>query len=295
MRYTNVSELVTSLGGSSYEAAYLGYISFFEGLASASTRHSCELVPECWAPLVRWLGHDVLTTANRFGEVDDILWMSAYDNATDKRRILEISSACRPELVHALYLADTRWPCPLRHATTRRDVVPVTNNASFFADEITAFRRMVIEWVDTSNFMNWSSTVIFVPCAATKPYPAPMHTAVRAAVGNAPDICVVSGVIGVAPEQLWAKMPNYDSGLPNLWRAMEAVEWYLSTKKAYSRAIIYSDFYAPAIEAGIARVTEARRPLVKNLFPGTGILDTYANLMSPENIMRLQAALGGAW
>lgn len=70
-------------------------------------------------------------------------------------------------------------------------------------------------------------------------------------------MAVVTGVLGVVPEEMWKAMPNYDSGVPNRWRVMEAVEDYFYWTN-YEHVIVYSDFYSEAISIGLRAFHRSR-------------------------------------
>ena len=274
-------------GGSSYAHEYDEYLNFFRMLGHAREQVVCDNVPMQWAPLILWLGHKVDTTlSNRFEQWSGTMaWDQAYALAGDKRRVVEVSSTLRPELVHALYCADTEWPCPLHKREVRVDF-PVTCNGSFFRAEVQEFRALL------RSYKPERRKAILVPCAADKPYPAAMHKAVAARRDSMPDakdweIIIATGVLGLIPETLWGQAPLYDSGLPNVDRVMQTVSWYF-TRHKYERIVVYSDFYAYAIRLGLLCV--ARRPRAEFLF-GYEYRDTYENTNLLEHLDRLEIAL----
>lgn len=276
---------------STYSHEYDGYLAFFAMLGHATDAVQCWNVPASWAPLVAYLGHDVKSVRRHHGpgwDCESVDWLAAYKAAFDEvsgdpRRVVEISSTCRPELVHALYLVDTAWPCVFRVRGASPHCIPVTCNGSFFRDEIREFRSMLRAY--EPRYRN----VVLVPCAADKPYPAPVHVAVREIIGHRPFyIAVATGVLGLVPDSEWDSMPLYDSGIPNLHRVEDTVSWYF-TRHDHARIVVFSDFYAHAIANGLSRVRGLGADVTYIL--GNHYRDTYENLLLPEHLNALDRAI----
>lgn len=285
----------------SYAHEYDGYLAFFRLLGHSSVRYGCHHVPMSWAPFIRYLGHNVLSTSTRYS-IPGLDWLEAWNNSNDKRHVVEIASTTRPELVHGLYLADTEWPVPLRANVSFLQKFPVTNNGSFFRAEVEAFRRRLRAWEKPEEIVR----AVVVPCAAEKPYPAALHRAVLERVGRLADaakwhLIIATGVLGLAPQELWSCAPSYDSGLPNLDRVTQTTAWYF-TRHRYERVVVFSDFYAYAFRHGMLRAfpesgtvttlaaQSHRRPKVEYLF-GHNYRDTYENVQLVEHLDRLENAL----
>lgn len=289
MRTYDCRDLIRHTAGAEYEREYDEYIAFFRMLATSAVVVSCSNVPRCWAPFVRYLGHAVETVDVRFGSADFLEWESAYDKAPDKRRVVEMASAARPELVHALYYADTEWPCPLLVREAPAPSFPVTVNASFYRPEVRDFQRRL------QSYMPSCKRAVLVPCSAAKPYPSALHVAVGKLIvrhgGAEPwDLIVVSGTLGLAPEELWPHAPQYDAGLPNHARVEQVVRWYFTTHR-YERVVCFSDFYGHSIHAALERVPKSARPDRVDYVLGYHWRDTYENLMLPEHMMALAEVL----
>lgn len=291
-----------------YAHTYDGVLALFKMLATTPRRLSIVGAPEVWRPLLLTMGHDIANGDRyvwTFPE-DKLDWVSYYRNAPDSRAALEHACSCRPELVDALYQWDTEW----RHTTTvgyptvawRPTGLRVTCNSSFFRPEILAYLGTTLpEWVAQKAHQPWSygtpdSVAIIVPCAAAKPYPAPMHTAVIDAAKRATkapfELFVATGVLGVIPQTLWGEAPEYDSGLPNSQRVQEVVaRVFQRIGPRYRGIVVYSDFYAVDIAAGL---TAAGVPgdRVRYVFPPVR-RDRYENLMDSRNLAQLEQTIAG--
>ena len=128
---------------------------------------------------------------------------------------------------------------------------------------------------------------VLVPCAADKPYPAPMHTAVRKNIPENYDIIIATGVLGLVPESRWDTMPLYDSGMPYEWRLMKTVNWFFSKYVTYyDTVVVYSDFYSAAINIGFSMSAFPRKN-VYFVFP-PGYYAEYQDLLSEENLGKLK-------
>lgn len=283
----NCSTLIKSKQGEAYCHEYDNYLNFFHMLACSDTQITCKNVPQCWIPFVAYLGHKVVSIKNRW-DCDNTCWDNFYNDSKDKRRVVEIASSCRPELVHALYCADTEWPCLLKEKHEHQKEFLVTCNASFFRPEVEHYRKEIL-----GKFIAPKQKAVIVPCAASKPYPAPLHKEVKKVLQRAvpyPDqwhIITATGVLGLIPEELWKDMPHYDSGLPNILRCAQTVAWYF-TKHRYTHICIYSDFYAYAVRLGL---DEANWEGYRRFVMGIHYRDTYSNLMLKEHLQDLEEAL----
>lgn len=278
-------ELILGKEREGYAHEYDSWLTMFRLLAFAEEPIECANVPSCWVPFILWLGHEV-ANVKRVGHGDwdfELLdWRKAYEKATDKRRIVEIASTCRPELVHALYCADTEWPCNTRLASEPLfDAFTVTCNGSFFRREIQEYRELLHGYVPSLR------RAVICPCSAEKPYPASLHRAIRKVIPDDWQIIVATGVLGLAPDDLWGKMPEYDSGLPYIERVADTVAWYFS-RHEYEHVVVYSDFYAYAVRKGFRDVATPRIPRTIDYILGNHYRDTYENLLLPEHLHALE-------
>lgn len=270
-----------------YSHEYERYLDFFKHLAHSPVVLEVTGAPACWIPLIRWLGHRPLASPRVVWPEDAATdWMKFYDSFEDKRRAVEISTECRPELVHGLFLADTEWSTPLV-AHGHKQSFMVTGNGSLYRPEILHYIDQLREFIPKPG------NAVLCPCAADKPYPADLHKHVlriieRLFVPKDWHIIVATGVLGLVPQELWPKMPWYDSGLPYQHRVSSIVAWYFTTH-VYRRVVVYSDFYAEAISIGMSRVPLERRPKVTYIF-GNHYRTEYANLLLHEHLLRLEAA-----
>jgi len=152
-----------------------------------------------------------------------------------------------------------------------------------------------------NNYKPTKKNVVLVPCAADKPYPSPLHRAVKNLLPSDDwYIACVTGVLGIVPEDLWPIMPHYDSGIPNRWRVMQMVKEYFGEFR-HDRIVVYSDFYSEAIKAGLDALA-SRQPLDLDIYltgPTHRVdyvipVEFYANyldLMDPGYLNKLDAAI----
>ena len=282
-RRVDCADLIKQVVGHGYAHEYDDYLALFRTLAQTDELYLCVNVPASWGPFIRWLGHQVESVKRVEGwDGETIEWCKAYVEAKDKRRIVEIASTVRPELVHALYCADTEWSCPLR-AKTNLLGFPITCNGSFFRDEVLGYKQKLNAFKPTKR------RAVIVPCAAEKPYPSPLHSAVLDRIDTEQwHVIVATGVLGLVPQELWPEAPHYDSGLPNLFRCSITAQWFFS-KFQYEAVVVYSDFYAYAFKQGLDRA--ARRPGWVSYVLGNYYRDTYENLLLEEHLMSLEFAV----
>lgn len=282
----DLSKFVKGYIGEHYAHEYDEKLAMFKMLAYADSPRRLVNVPSCWAPFVTYLGHvveSVKPVKEHGWEFEDMDWMGAYEDATysnDPRRVVEVASTCRPELVHALYCADTEWPCLLRKHVAKKKF-PVTCNGSFFRPEIAEYRELLHDYQPTKRL------AVITSCSAEKPYPAGIHRAIKKVLpSDRWQIIVATGVLGLIPDDLWDRAPEYDSGLPNFERVIDTVAWYF-TKHKYHGLVAYSDFYSYAVERGL---NQSAVILPVDYLHGNTFRDTYENLVLPEHLHRLEVA-----
>jgi hypothetical protein len=278
-----------------YEDRYGQYLDFFKSIAEDNIDVvTVARPPWSWVPLLSYLKCDVVLPIHTFESCSIVrraLWHSTSPVtglvAVEKlsRTAVEVFCAFRPELVDALYKIDCQWniaPNRKTHYAVKSvcDEFLVTNNASFFRHEVFDFGKVL----DT--YMPTKKNVLLVPCAADKPYPAPLH---RACLGIMPDdfyLANATGVLGIVPQDLWSVMPYYDSGIPNQWRLYEIAKKYF-TRYRHDRVVVYCDFYAHVLYE-VWNSTDMCSRIDFVLSPEK--YDNYENLLSPENLAKLKAA-----
>jgi predicted RNA-binding protein len=220
------------------------------------------------------MGHSVKEVVTWFEE-DLIVWPEKID----ARRKVEIASTCRPELVHALYLWDTDWG--RTRTVSLSNGFNVTCNGSFYRKEVLDYIYALHKWIPSYDVKN--TVVVICPCAADKPYPAPLHVDIKRYCPEA-YLIVCTGVLGLIPESLWSIAPNYDSGLPNYVRVEEEVQHYFAWK-THSHLIIYSDHYRHAF---IKAAKSVGQKCIFFPLLGKESLSGYMPLRSEENLTALK-------
>jgi predicted RNA-binding protein len=251
--------------------------------------HHC---PWSWVPLLQWLNIDVDIDSCRFvfpqcAAAHAILFSSQTKLS---RHLVEVACSLRPETIDALYKVDRQWPIPAARRQISQPAEPggflVTNNASFDRQEIIDYEKVLASYTPVKR------QVVLVPCAAIKPYPSPLHLAVLRcvlAVGKVQStyLAVVTGVLGIIPQELWEVAPPYDSGIPNRWRVQQSVREYFR-RFQHDRVIVYADFYSEAIKAGLDSIGQKASYVLEVKFR-----QDYENLLSTDNISRLIKTLEG--
>lgn len=267
--------------GRTYEHEYNGWLSIFRQVAEDENPVVVN-PPRSWVSLLYYLGAQIDGQfRHQFREDDYVGLAMANVNLAEAsgrlRELVERDSALRPELVDALYKSDMEWRTVGRRHTVQREF-KVTCNGSFFRPEVLDY----FNWWK-ANARQVHRKAVIVPCAADKPYPAPLHRAVLDLIAHKEelyDVFIATGVLGLVPEWAWDQMPLYDSGLPNEWRVMQAVNDFFFLHK-YDRVVVYSDFYGNAIRAGLTLAGQGWVWPVANIYQGD-----YLDLRS-ENCLRL--------
>lgn len=281
-----------------YEDRYGQYLAFFKEIAECDPYVQIEAsdVPWSWVPLLLYLRCKVARPVFKFPScyiARRALWTGQtattglVDCLTLDRSAVEMFCGARPELVDALYKIDMQWNVHEDRIFpyTREKEFVVATNGAFFRREVRDFITLL------DGYKPSKRNVVLCPCAADKPYPAPLHTTIQARL---PDdsfyVAVATGVLGIVPEDLWSYMPHYDSGLPNEWRLMRRARAYFR-QHPHSRIVVYCDFYSLALaDAFIA--TLPGRPEIDFVFPVQEYPD-YVDLMADENLAKLEAVLKG--
>lgn len=271
--------------GVTYENTYGAWLEIFRHVAETSDKRELYDVPASWAPFLYYLGATIKTTRTHFPEdkLTDFLPLDleVAEARGMLRELVEVYSALRPELVDALYKSDVEWyTVGRRHRD--KTAFKVTCNGSFFRPEVMRYLRETLP-----SYRQTKRKCVIVPCAADKPYPAPLHAAVRENITDEYEIIVASGVLGLVPESLWGRAPDYDSGLPYEWRVMQSVLEFFDEHR-YDRVLVYSEYNALAIKKGL-RDANLGPPTVVFLFQPR-YYDAYENLLDPKHLARLKEA-----
>lgn len=272
--------------GVRYEDTYGAWLSVFKMLAESRDKYDVTSCPRSWASLVYYLGNEVLSVRDYFA-TDPIArctpeLLQHFEAAGLLRSVIENHATLRPELVDALYKVDMEWGSVLRLQRVSEGYTPdpmilVTSNSSFFRPEFLHYLDKVLP-----RFHQTKKKCVIVPCAADKPYPAPLHLAVRSNIPDDYEIIIATGVLGLVPESLWPKMPLYDSGMPNQWRCMLTVEKFFQMYH-FTNIVVYSDFYASAVCRGLHRV-----PASVGYVFGVEENMPYQDLLSEKNLAELK-------
>lgn len=271
--------------GKRYEDTYGGWLALLKYVAEAG---GCGMsdAPMSWYPFIRYLGGEVDTLRREFPE-DSVVPTDIRDLVQQEiqrgrlRELVEHYSTLRPELADALYKSDVEWKTKFRMHSLR-ETFNVTCNGSFYRPEVIAYKKLIEAYVPPEHVTG----CVIVPCAADKPYPAPLHRTIQAFLPKDFQLIVATGVLGVVPEDLWNKMPEYDSGIPNKWRVMKAVEWFFTKHSdRYQSVLVYSDFYNEAIERGLEGAHVRFAALINEWSTD------YIDLMEPGRLQLLKDAL----
>ena len=268
-----------------YEDQYGHWLAFFQHLAESDVPLTLSNVPGSWSVLSKYLGHQVLSTYEKWPTCSVVLAMNpsyAASYAGDLRLLVEATTVFRPELVDALWKCDMQWrtrPVDTRSVLGASDDIVITNNGSYHRPEIKQYFAHLDAYVPTKK------NVVLVPCAADKPYPAPVH---RAVLDRMPDtfyLANLTGVLGVVPQDLWPVMPRYDSGIPNEWRLLNVVRSYFARNRP-DIVVVYADYYSIALK-------EALRDLPSVTVHWVNPVQFYADyldLLEPQRLLSLERA-----
>jgi hypothetical protein len=282
--------------GDTYEDRYGGYLHVFEQVATTPPDVPVLVVnaPSSWIPLLCYLGAECHGSQNFFEHdvyVHRVLACSSngiVGNAQrfrQDRTLVEVLCGFRPECVDALWKVDREWATPFGRGDYRqsREFI-VTTNAAFSRKEVQTYLARLRTFVPPKG----KTACVIVPCAADKPYPSPLHTAVKNLFPSKSwYLAIATGVLGIVPEMLWDEMPYYDSGIPNRWRVFQETLTYFS-RTNHAGVMVYSDFYCGAISLGLQRAGTYHVPL----FPAyVEDVPGYEPLLSEGNLERLRDAM----
>lgn len=296
MEEVNLTELPS---GRSYEDCYQGYMRVFQRIALSKEERVVVIAPPwSWVPLLLHLWCTVVSPRHVFQHCPVVAGalansLEGFDggviepNAVKNfdRTLVEVLVSFRPECADALWKCDMQWSCRARvRDYAKVDEFIVTTNGAFYRPEVLQFLSALRQYVPTKR------KVLLVPCAADKPYPAPLHEACLRLLPDDFYLMNVTGVLGLVPQDLWRQMPHYDSGIPNQWRVFRRVARYFR-QFPHDRVVVYCDFYNLAIKAGFDVIYKSDLP--EFIFPARFYHD-YLDLLNPERLDQLAEALRGS-
>lgn len=273
--------------GACYEDRYQGYLKVFERIASVPKQEQVlvDAPPYSWVPLLRHLNCNISQPRIVFDHCKFIPPVLEHSTADIDRTAVEVLCGFRPETSDALWKIDVGQYSQRRVRQYPKDKeLIVTTNGAFHRPEVMEFRSKLYQYVPTKK------KVVLVPCAADKPYPAPMHQKVLDMMPDDFYMMNVTGVLGLIPQDLWPDMPHYDSGIPNRWRVVEQVSRYFSIFR-HDHIISYCDFYNEAIYAGLRLMPHSQSVYFVN---EVQFYYDYLDLMAPERLERLKDAFDAA-
>lgn len=309
--------LATLPEGKRYEDSYGLWLSIFKEVAESTEPIHVRGAPACWVPLLYYLGaaveswrqgfqcdnvplgNTVTGECSMLGHTGYVLGSCKEAEALGRlREYVEMSSALRPELVDALYKSDMEWSTVGRRHQTQKKFV-VASNGSFFRPEVLDYLRLLDRY--RPEYSRKRRNCVIVPCAADKPYPAPLHLAVIGVLVDMGlrddyEIIIASGVLGLLPEPLWALAPEYDAGMPNPWRLMTIAADYFRHVH-YERIVVYSDYNHEPLYRALSyeeqgnNYHDPRYPLACWDERGDCRDGGYKDLMSRENLDLLRGCL----
>jgi len=283
---SDVMDLTNLSCGMSYADQYGKWLELFKRVAEARDIQVMNS-PRSWRPLLLYLGADTFGERVHFVE-DELVGDTQLGFATAERKGMEreyVESVCslRPELADALWKSDCQWQTVGRRHTMKREFV-VANYLAYYRPEILEYLTLLESYEKPNHVQN----CVVTSCSADKPYPAVLHKAIASVL---PDDSwhqvIATGVLGVVPQELWSRMPLYDSGVANKWRCQVAWEGYLA-KTSYRRVVLYTEFYASCVMRAASHMIAAGS--IEAVLPVGGQND-YVDLVAPEWLGRLEAVL----
>jgi len=243
--------------GASYEEEYGKWLDVFREVAFTTLDFDVEVIgpPVSWVPLLERLGARVVNPRILFQPQDQLaqgMLLSDADDDAHGRTILEAVCSLRPETADSLYLFDTTWDSARVQGahelmTTTGEIV-MPSNASHNRPEIVEYLRILRAYTPRLK------KAVLVPCAADKPYPSRLHRAVRNAIADDWYQVVVTGALGLVPEELWPLAPLYDAGpfvtpaAGGKWRVFDEARRYFGRHK-HEKVVIYCSSYADPLQA----------------------------------------------
>jgi len=283
---THNVDLTSLPPGQTYEDRYGGYIAFFKRIAETPRwqRIVVNNAPWSWVPLLRWLRCDIETPRAVFEHCDYVkgAMSEASANHAADRTLIEVLCGFRPETTDALWKADMEWQTDRADVDLPRKEFIVTTNGAYHRPEVKNFMRRLEMYTPTKR------NALLVPCAADKPYPAPLHKACLELMPADFYMMNATGVVGLVPQDLWPVMPWYDSGMPNEWRLYQTAKDYFSAHQ-HDRVVVYCDYYSEPLQDAF----DALRMLDRVSFVLPVIhYNNYQDLLSEKHLKALAGKLG---
>lgn len=266
--------------GQTYEDRYQGYLEIFKRIAATPGRERVRVTypPWSWVPLLAHLQCDITTPTLVFDHCGAVA--AAYKARGMDRTMLEVLCSFRPETADALWKCDMQWKPKRGMRYQPSDEFIVTTNGSYHRPEVVEYMKALTQWTPTKK------NVVLVPCAADKPYPAPMHQAILDMMPDHYYMMNATGVVGLVPQDLWPVMPHYDSGIPNEWRLFQVLCNYL-THFEHDRIIVYCDYYAATILAALKCIKQEDKAV---FILAPKFYADYVDLQDPELLSALSRA-----
>lgn len=227
--------------GKRYEDTYGKYLDIFHEVATSPYKILVRKPPKSWIPLLLYLGAKVEGSQHYFKH-DSFIIFPTHDMENLRegmdRTYVEVMCGFRPETADALWKSDMEWLCCNNRLDFKKEKeFIITSNGSFHRYEVLDFMT------ELDRHHSSKDRCVIVPCAADKPYPSPLHKDVmKLFPNNKWHLCIATGVLGIVPQEMWTKMPHYDSGIPNEWRLMTRATEYF-TNNVYKHIVCYTDFY----------------------------------------------------
>lgn len=267
--------------GERYEDQYGDWLRLFETIARTPRDETVEIegCPWSWYPLLRYLNCIILSSQYKFKHCRIVEGATNTGITHLDRTAIEVLCGFRPECVDALWKCDMQWKTERPRLFAEGEFI-VTSNGSFTRPEVRTYLHDLAEYRPTKN------KVVLVPCAADKPYPAPLHKAVLAMLPKDYYLACVTGVLGIVPMDLWPVMPHYDSGIPNEWRCMNIMRDYFN-RHMHQRIVSYCDFYNLAIMEALSIVDDVSIEFVNE----TKFYYDYIDLLDAKRLAKLKKAL----
>jgi hypothetical protein len=283
MKVYNLNDIKERFAGKDYENTYGQYLDFFRFIASepVETKISIHNCPRSWAPFLHCLGCSVESLVNYF-PIDNYLEVDKFVLAKSKfpKEVYDVFMQYRPETVDAI------WKVYMQDDWMRHRILDVKENSEFtITTDITFYRRDIMYYIRFVLLKTQPTkrNVLLVPCAADKPYPAPMHQKVLDVMPNDYYLATVTGALGLVPQELWDRMPNYDAGIPNEMRLFNVVYSYF-LKYPHNNIVCYLDNHSKVLYNVFSLLGCLNRVTFIN---PVKTYTSYMDLQSEENIKNL--------
>lgn len=272
--------------GKTYEDRYGGYLGIFGEIAALPSNIEVLVKnpPWSWVPLLQYLNCGIVNPREVFTHCGMVRAAIEPDHPCD-RTAIEVLCGFRPETVDALYKVDREWKSKrVKQFPFEKDFL-ITTTSGFQRKEVVSFIDDYLR-----NYVPPSRKVVITPCAADKPYPAPLHKAVLEMMPSDFYLATATGALGLVPQELWQYMPHYDAGIPNDWRMFQVFVQYFQ-QNYHTHIVVYCDYQTPAILSALRMIGAGESAIFVN---GTGnpmgLHNPYLDLMAPSRLLRLRNA-----